>query len=94
MPISEKPVNNLKKCIEKLDYNTTKNKLDNDSDKEFGTASKYIMSCWNEYELINKADVEKVKKLIELDSKRLKKSHSQNFRECLLFAARLDLIKV
>ena len=58
-----------------------------------GYAEYYLSECLNESELINKADVEIYKQLLEIDAK-LGTTQSEQLRWCLAYSPRKDLIEV
>ena len=58
-----------------------------------GYASYYIYHCWDESELINKADVAVYKQLLEIDSK-LGTTQTEQLFWCVFNTVRMDLIKV
>ena len=65
-----------------------------DEEHKFGGyASYYLQECWNESELINKADVAVYKQLLEIDSK-LGTTQSEQLLHCVFYTLRMDLIKV
>ena len=63
------------------------------SEEGLGYAHYYLQKCWNESELINKADVAVYKQLLEIDSK-LGTTQSEQLFECVFYSLRMDLIKV
>ena len=58
-----------------------------------GYADYYLVRCWDESELKNKADVTIYKQLLEIDSK-LGTTQSEQLRCCILYSPRKDLIEV
>ena len=58
-----------------------------------GYAHYYLQACWDESELINKADVAIYKQLLEIDAK-LGTTQSEQLRWCLGYSPRKDLIEV
>ena len=58
-----------------------------------GYADYYLVRCWDESELKNKADVTIYKQLLEIDSK-LGTTQSEQLFECVFYSLRIDLIKV
>ena len=58
-----------------------------------GYALFYLVKCWDESELTNKADVTIYKQLLEIDSK-LGTTQSEQLFRCLYNSLRMDLIKV
>ena len=58
-----------------------------------GFAECYLQDCYDESELINKADVKIYKQLLEIDGK-LGTTQSEQLSECVNLALRIDLIKV
>ena len=58
-----------------------------------GYAHIYLHECWNESELINKADLAVYKQLLEIDSK-LGTTQSEQLFGCVFSSFRMDLIKV
>ena len=58
-----------------------------------GYAHYYLHNCYDESELINKAEIEIYKKLLEIDSK-LGTTQSEQLFGCVLYSVRMDLIKV
>ena len=60
---------------------------------DYGYAGYYLRNCWNDSKLINEADVEVYKKLIDIDTTLGTKLHKQLIR-CLRQTTRLDIIKV
>ena len=58
-----------------------------------GYANYYLLGCWDESELKNKADVEIYKELLKIDSK-LGTTQSEQLRWCLAYLPRKDLIEV
>ena len=58
-----------------------------------GYANCYLQDCYDESELINKADVKIYKQLLEIDAK-LGTTQSEQLSECVMLALRIDLIKV
>ena len=58
-----------------------------------GYADYYLVRCWDESELKNKADVTIYKQLLEIDSK-LGTTQSEQLAECVHNSLRIDLIKV
>ena len=58
-----------------------------------GYAHYYLRGCWDESELIKKADVRVYKQLLEIDSK-LGTTQSEQLYGCVLNSLRMDLIKV
>ena len=58
-----------------------------------GYAEYYLLECWDESGLKNKADVSIYKQLLEIDSK-LGTTPSEQLRWCLAYSPRKDLIEV
>ena len=58
-----------------------------------GYASYYVGHCYDDSELINKAEIEIYKKLLEIDAKLGTTSTEQLFK-CVFHSVRMDLIKV
>ena len=58
-----------------------------------GYANYYLKQCYDESELVNKADVTIYKQLIEIDSK-LGTTQTEQLFECVFHSVRMDLIKV
>ena len=58
-----------------------------------GYANYYLKACWDESELINKADVSIYKQLLEIDSK-LGTTPTEQLFEYVFHSLRIDLIKV
>ena len=58
-----------------------------------GFASLYVYGCWDETDLVNKADVNIYKKLITIDDKMGTQMTEQLFW-CVWFSYRMDLFKV
>ena len=56
-----------------------------------GYANYYLKQCWNESELINKADVAIYKQLLEIDAKLGTTQSEQLFSQ---YSLRMDLIQV
>ena len=56
-------------------------------------ANYYIQSCWDESELINKADVKIYKQLLDIDTE-LGTNQSEQLWKCVYNSIRIDLIKV
>ena len=72
----------------------TENEFDVLQQKNYvGYADYYLQECWDESELINKADVTIYKQLLEIDSK-LGTTQSEQLRWCLAYSPRKDLIEV
>ena len=58
-----------------------------------GYAHYYLGNCYDDSELINKADIEIYKKLLQIDSK-LGTTPTEQLFECVKHSVRIDLIKV
>ena len=58
-----------------------------------GYANYYLLGCWDESELKNKADLTIYKQLLEIDAK-LGTTQSEQLLECVFYSLRIDLIKV
>ena len=58
-----------------------------------GYADYYLSECWDESELINKADLAVFKQLLQIDSK-LGTTQSEQLLWCLCYSPRKDLIEV
>ena len=58
-----------------------------------GYAHYYLGNCYDDSELINKAEIEIYKKLAEIDSE-LGTTQTEQLFECLYNSVRMDLIKV
>ena len=58
-----------------------------------GYAHYYLQHCYDESELVNKADVTIYKQLLEIDSK-LGTTQTEQLLWCLFWSVRMDLIKV
>ena len=58
-----------------------------------GYANVYLLRCWNESELKNKADVKTFKQLLVIDGK-LGTTQAEQLFHCVLYPDRMDLIKV
>ena len=58
-----------------------------------GYANYYLRHCYDESELINKADIEIYKTLLDIDSK-LGTTQTEQLFECVFNTVRMDLIKV
>ena len=58
-----------------------------------GYANYYLQQCYDEYDLINKADVKIYNQLIEIDL-RLGTTQTEQLDGCVFFSVRMDLIKV
>ena len=59
----------------------------------FGYGTYYLIICWDNFELLSKADLTIYKQLREIDAK-LGTTQTEQLFECVLFSARFDLIKV
>ena len=53
----------------------------------------YLEECYDESELVNKADITIYKQLLEIDAK-LGTTQSEQLRWCLVYSPRKDLIEV
>ena len=58
-----------------------------------GYAEYYLRNCWNDSKLINEADVEVYKRLVNIDTN-LGTELSLQLWRCLCWTTRLDIIKV
>ena len=58
-----------------------------------GYAEYYLEKCYDESELINKANIDIYNQLLEIDSK-LGTTQTEQLFECLRLSVRMDLIKV
>ena len=58
-----------------------------------GYAEYYLQNCYDESELVNKADVEIYNQLIEIDYQ-LGTTQAEQLFECVFYSVRMDLIKV
>ena len=58
-----------------------------------GFADYYIQNCWDESELVNKADVIIYKQLLEIDTE-LGTNQSEQLWNCVYNSIRIDLVKV
>ena len=80
------------KIIQEIDID----QVDHDKVRELGFvgyANYYLLECWDESGLKNKADVAVYKQLLEIDAK-LGTTPSEQLFECLLYSPRKDLIEV
>ena len=59
----------------------------------YGYAGYYLRNCWNDSKLINEADVEVYKKLVDIDTT-LGTELSLQLWICLCYTTRWDIIKV
>ena len=72
----------------------TENEFDVLQQKNYvGYADYYLQECWDESELINKADITFYKQLLEIDSK-LGTTQSEQLFWCVFNSLRIDLIEV
>ena len=78
-----------------ISINVTENEFDVLREKlgYVGYASYYLRKCYDESELINKADVKIYNQLIEIDSK-LGTTQTEQLLNCVRWSVRMDLIKV
>ena len=58
-----------------------------------GYAHFYLVNCYDDSVLINKAEIKIYKKLLEIDSK-LGTTQTEQLFGCLVYSVRMDLIKV
>ena len=58
-----------------------------------GYAGYYLRNCWNDSKLINEADVEVYKRLVEIDTT-LGTELFRHLFNCLAYTTRRDIIKV
>ena len=59
----------------------------------YGYAGYYLRNCWNESKLINEADVEVYRRLVDIDTNLGTELHKQLWK-CLHWTTRWDIIKV
>ena len=74
---------------------TTENNFDvlRENNGFVGYANYYLRRCYDESELVNKADVTICKQLLEIDSK-LGTTQTEQIFQCVFQSVRMDLIKV
>ena len=73
---------------ESKDYNWIKKRT-----SDYGYAGYYLRNCWNDSKLINEADVEVYKRLVDIDTNLGTKLSLQLWR-CLRWTTRWDILKV
>ena len=78
-----------------ISITVTENKFDVLRDKNgyVGYANYYLQQCYDESELVNKADVTIYNQLLVIDLQ-LGTTHTEQLFECVYWSVRMDLIKV
>ena len=78
-----------------IEIDVTENEFDVLREKHgyVGYANYYLKRCYDESELINKAEMEIYKTLLDIDSK-LGTTQSEQLYGCVFHSIRMDLIKV
>lgn len=84
------------KCLQVLnidDINDRKGYEEARKEDFSGFATVYLKTCWNEYELENKANSDIFQQLRRID-KKFGTTESAVLMECIQYSLRMDLIKV